>query len=61
MSSNLTLKEIKEIIFQLPIQEQITLVEDLEEKLSTTEMMKLAETGFSEWNDEGEDIYDDIS
>ena len=57
MSSNLTLEEIKEIIFQLPIQEQITLAEDLEEKLSTIQMMQLAETGFTEWNNEEEDIY----
>jgi septation ring formation regulator EzrA len=61
MNSSLTLEEIKQIVFQLPIQEQITLIEDLEEKLATMQMMQLAETGFMEWNDEGEDIYDDIS
>ena len=60
MSSNLTLEEIKEIISQLSIQEQITLAEDLEEKLATIQMMQLAETGFAEWNDEEENIYDDI-
>ncbi len=53
-----TLEEIKQMIFQLPIQEQITLMEDLEEKLETAQMMKLAETGFTEWYDEEEDIYD---
>ncbi len=53
-----TLEEIKLMIFQLPIQEQITLMEDLEEKLETAQMMQLAETGFTEWNDEEEDIYD---
>ena len=53
-----TLEEIKQMIFQLPIQEQITLMEDLEEKLETLSMMKLAETGFTEWNEEEEDIYD---
>ena len=52
-----TLEEIKQMIFQLPIQEQITLMEDLQEKLETTQMMQLAETGFTEWNDEEEDIY----
>jgi septation ring formation regulator EzrA len=61
MNSNLTLEEIKQIVFQLPIQEQINLIEDLEEKLATMQMMQLAETGFREWNEEGEDIYDDIS
>ena len=52
-----TLEEIKQMISQLPIQEQIILMEDLEEKLETAQMMQLAETGFSEWNEE-EDIYD---
>ena len=37
------------------------MVEDLEEKLSTIEIMKLAETDFTEWNDKEEDIYDYIS
>ena len=58
MTSNLTLEEIKKIIFQLPIQEQKALKDDLQEKLATVEMMQLAETGFAEWNDEEEDIYD---
>jgi hypothetical protein len=53
-----TLAEIKQMIFQLPIQEQVTLMEDLEEKLDTLQIMQLAETGFTEWNDEEEDIYD---
>jgi alpha-D-ribose 1-methylphosphonate 5-phosphate C-P lyase len=53
-----TLEEIKQMIFQLPIQEQITLMEDLEEKLETLQMMQLAETGLIEWNDEEENIYD---
>lgn len=52
-----TLEEIKTLIFKLPIQEQITLMEDLEERLENLAMMKLAETGFSEWNDPEEDIY----
>jgi hypothetical protein len=34
---------------------------NLEEKLATMQMMQLAETGFKEWNEEGEDIYDNIS
>jgi hypothetical protein len=33
-------------------------MEDLEEKLETAQMMQLAETGFTEWNDEEEDIFD---
>ena len=57
ITSTLTLEEIKQIIFQLPIQTQITLLKDLEEKLTKIEMMQLAETGFTKWNDDEEDIY----
>lgn len=57
MIANLTVEEIKQIIFKLPIQEQIILKEEIEDKLETLEMMQLAETGFTEWNDEEEDIY----
>ena len=57
MTPTLTLEETKTLIFKLPIQEQIKLMEDLEERLESLAMMKLAETGFSEWNDPEEDIY----
>ncbi|NEP83908.1 MAG: hypothetical protein F6K17_16230 [Okeania sp. SIO3C4] len=58
MTPNPTIEEIKAMIFQLPIQEQITLIEYLEERLETLTMMQLAETGFSEWSEPEEDIYD---
>lgn len=32
-------------------------MEDLAEKLETLQMMQLPETGFTEWNDEEQDIY----
>lgn len=57
INPNPTLEEIKQIIFKLPIQQQITLKKDLEARLQTFQMMQLAETGFQEWNDEEEDIY----
>ncbi len=57
MNPHPTVEEIKQIFFQLPIQEQIILKEELEERLETIKMMQLAETGFTEWNDEEEDIY----
>lgn len=57
MTPNPTIEEIKALIFQLPIQEQITLIEDLEERLETLTIMQLTETGFSEWNEPEEDIY----
>lgn len=57
MMSNLNVEEIKAILFQLPEQELVALVADIEERLQTTAMLQLAETGFQEWNDEEEDIY----
>lgn len=57
MTPTPTLEEIKTLILKLPIQEQITLMEDLEERLENLATIKLAETGFSEWNDPEEDIY----
>ena len=57
MISTLTLEEIKTLVYQLPLSEQISLLEDLEDKLETLSLMKLAETGFPEWNDPEEDIY----
>lgn len=35
------------------------LMELIAQKLETQGMMKLAETGFQEWNDPEEDIYND--
>ena len=43
-----TLEEIKQMIFRLPFQEQMKLMEELEEKLETTQMMQLIDTKFNE-------------
>lgn len=51
------LAEIKEMIFQLPPQEINQLIREINETISTKDFMKLAETGFQEWNDPEEDIY----
>ncbi len=59
MTSNLTKEEIKEMIFQLPIEQIIALMADIEERVENLTMMQLAETGFAEWNDPEEDIYND--
>ncbi len=59
MSSNLTKEEIKEMIFQLPVEEIIALMADIEQRVENLMMMQLAETGFQEWNDPEEDIYND--
>lgn len=59
MTLNLTKEEIKAMIFQLPVEEIIALMADIEEKVENLTMMQLAETGFQEWNDPEEDIYND--
>ena len=56
--SHLSAEEIKNLVFQLPTQEFLTLVDAIEERAETIAMMKVSETGFNEWNEEGEDIYD---
>jgi len=55
---DVSVEDIKAMIFQLPIQEFMMLVDTIEERAETVAMMQLAETGFQEWNEEGEDIYD---
>ncbi|MEA5514016.1 hypothetical protein [Nodularia sp. UHCC 0506] len=54
-----SIEEIKTMIFQLPVEELITLISEIEERLETVTIMQLAETGFQEWNDPEEDIYND--
>lgn len=57
LTSSQTLEELRAAIFQLPPQDLITLHEEIEEKLQTAGMMHPAESGFQEWNDEDEDLY----
>lgn len=54
-----TIEEIKTLIFLLPVEELMALMVDIEERLETVTMMQLAKTGFQEWNDPEEDIYND--
>jgi len=54
----MSIEEIRALIFQLPGEELLKLVDAIEERAETVAMMQLAETGFQEWNREGEDIYD---
>jgi len=55
---NMSLDEIREIIFQLPSADLLALVDAIQDRAETVAMMQLAETGFAEWNEPGEDIYD---
>jgi len=54
----LTLEEIQTLVFRLPPLEFAWLADRMGERAETFEMMRLAETGFAEWNEPGEDIYD---
>ncbi|MBC8029388.1 MAG: hypothetical protein H7Z16_04695 [Pyrinomonadaceae bacterium] len=51
-------EEIKDLIFQLPAKDFLKIAEEIEQRAETVGMMQLAETGFEEWNEAGEDIYD---
>jgi hypothetical protein len=55
---DLSTEEIKNMVFQLPAQEFLLLVDAIEERAETIGMMRLCETAFQEWNEDGEDIYD---
>jgi len=54
----MNLEQVKSIIFQLPVNEFLELVDDIEERAETLAMMRLAESSFREWDEEGEEIYD---
>ena len=55
----ITRTELKKMIFQLPQEEIDQLIKEIKEVNSVKDFMKLAETGFQEWNDPEEDIYND--
>lgn len=54
---NFTQEKIKAMILQLPVDEIHQLIKEITESLEIKEFMRLAETGFNEWNDPEEDIY----
>lgn len=55
----MNVEKIKTLVLQLPPEELIALMTAIEEKLETVSIMQLAETGFQEWNDPEEDIYNE--
>ena len=55
---DVTIDEIKAMVLQLPPQELLALADVIEERADVIGMMRLAETSFREWDEEGEDIYD---
>ena len=52
-------KRVKELVFQLPRSEFLALAAAVTERAETMAMMQVAESGFAEWNEPGEDIYDE--
>lgn len=58
LTLQMSLEEIRALLFQLPARDLLTLVDAIQERAETIAMMQLAETAFQDWNDPGEDIYD---
>jgi ABC-type lipopolysaccharide export system ATPase subunit len=50
-------EEIKQLVFQLSPRDLLLLMTDIQEQLQTLDMTAIAESGFQEWNDPEEDIY----
>ena len=59
LALNLSIENVRELVFQLPPEDFMKLAIEIEEHAETFEMMRLAESGFEEWNEPGEDIYDE--
>ncbi|MBP0029428.1 hypothetical protein [Roseofilum sp. Guam] len=57
-TQKMTQEHIKSMILQLPVEEINQLMNEIRKSLETKEFMQLAETGFQEWNDPEEDIYE---
>lgn len=53
-----TIEQVKQLAFQLSAQDLLALLNDIQERLYSNEMMQIAESGFQEWNDPEEAIYD---
>ncbi len=51
------IEDVKHLVLQLSQQDLRLLLTDIQEQLHTLEMMSIAESGFQEWNDPEEDIY----
>jgi hypothetical protein len=56
-----TIEQVKQLAFQLSSQDLLALLNDIQERLYGHEMMQIAESGFQEWNDPEEDIYNAAS
>jgi len=54
----LTPEKLQELVFQLPPRDFLALAGKIQQRTETILMMRLAETGFGEWEHEEEDIYE---
>ena len=53
-----SIEEVKRLVFQRSSQDLFTLLTHIQERLHTSEMMQIAESGFQERNEAEEAIYD---
>jgi hypothetical protein len=51
---DMSLEDIKDLAFQLPAKDFLMLLDAIEERAETVAMTQVSETGFQEWNEEGE-------
>ncbi len=57
---DVTVDEIKKLLPHLPADQILKLDHEIHEYLETHMIMSVAQTSFSEWEDEAEDIYNDL-
>ncbi len=55
--SKIKKNELKKALFQLSQRDLVELFEELESRMETFEMMRIAESAFAEWLEPEEDIY----
>jgi hypothetical protein len=58
LTLNVSLDEIKSLVLQLPAADLLALSEAIADRAETVAMMRVAESAFQGWNENGEDIYD---
>ena len=55
---DLSAEKIKELVLRLPPDELLKIAAAIDERAETIEMMRLSQSGFREWNEAGEELYD---
>ena len=58
MTLDVSLREIQKLVFQLPPRAFLDLAVSVEERAETLALMRLAESGFADWNAKEESLYD---